>query len=210
MSENQTPTRRRLSLDKNARLDISPERLAVILGCPHWDFMLIGDGSGTGGWSMAGGWACITIERDRGRRRDRVFGGWSRCSILVAELSAYLQALMTIEADHGDMLRRRLGRQLTFLVITDNQPIALQATRGLLGMGVGGDTDPIWAALRCLIEKTGSNLVFKFAPRLSTRLNVAVDHVAGNVRRALEADGLGDYRSRGSLVTLDSINPRSG
>ena len=158
---------------------------------------------------MAGGRACAIIERETDER-SLCSGGWSTCDIIVAELSAYLQALMQLEALRGKALRRQLGRPLKILIVTDNQVITTQATLALSGGRVGGDTNPIWAALRQIVTTTGTSLMFRFAPRRSTMLNVLVDQIAGRVRRVVSDPRLSEYRSRdGSGRSLKSLNPRN-
>lgn len=197
------------NLPKNACFNVSPEMLASLVGCPEWDILLVGDGSGTGGWTMAGGWACAIIERETDER-SVCWAGWSLCDILVAELSAYLQALMQIEALRGKALRRHLGRPIKILIVTDNQAIATQASAALSGRGVGGGTNPIWAAIRQIVQSTGTSLMFRFAPRRSTMLNVLVDQVAGRLRRIVSDSESGQCRTEGSSTrSLKSRNPRN-
>jgi len=183
--------------------------ITAMVKVPEWDILLVGDGSGTGGWTMAGGWACAIVERETDAR-SICWAGWSTCDIIVAELQAYLQALMEIEALRGKALRRRLGRPLNIVIVTDNQVVATQSATALSGAKVGGMTNPIWAGIRQIVQTTGTSLTFRFAARRSTMLNVLVDQVAGRLRRVVTDPKLGQYRSRdGSARSLVSLNPKS-
>lgn len=132
------------------------------------------------------------------------------CDIIVAELSAYLQALMEIEALRGKSLGRQFGRPLKILIVTDNSVVATQSQLALSGGRVGGATNPIWAGIRQIVTSTGTSLAFRFAPRRSTMLNVLVDQVAGRLRRVVSDSKLGQYRAKdGSGRALKSLNPKS-
>ena len=198
------------NLPKNACYDVSPEMIASMVQGSEWDnILLIGDGSGTGGWRMAGGWVCAIVERETDER-SLCSGGWSTCDIIVAELSAYLQALMEIEALRGKALRRQLGRPLKILILTDNSVVATQSQLALSGGKVGGATNPIWAGIRQIVTSTGTSLTFRFAPRRSTMLNVLVDQVAGRLRRVVTDPKLSQYRAKdGSARSLKYLNPKS-
>jgi hypothetical protein len=198
------------SLPKNAQFNVSPEMIAGVIKCPEWDVMMLGDGSGTGGWTMAGGWACVTVERESDNR-SICWGGWSTCDILLAELSAYFQALVEFENTRGEVLRKHLGRPVKILVITDNQPIASQAPAALVGGKVGGNTNALWAAIRHITQSSGISIQFRFVPRCAVMLNVLADQVCGRVRKLLGDPTLGEYRVRGvnSSRTLESLNPKN-
>ena len=84
---------------------------------------------------------------------------------MVAELTAHLQALMEFETTRASILRRRLGRPINILIVTDNQPIAVQSTAALAGSRVGGNVNPFWCAIRHIVQSTGVSLTFRFANR---------------------------------------------
>lgn len=199
-------TNRRLHLQRDGRLNCSPVRLAIALGCPDWDVMLVGDGSGQGGWDMSGGWACCTLERHTDYR-SVTWGGWNLCTIMLAELIAYQQALITYEAARGPAMRRHLGHGIRFLIITDNQATSGLSARGLVGEGVGGDTSSIWAGIRYLLGQSGSTATFRFAPRISTMLNFGVDQVAGRVRKEIGESTHGEVLIRKVLQPWLGLNP---
>jgi len=170
----------------NARL----ARLNRELGLPSYDLLLVGDGSGTGGWQsdIGLGWACVCVEMSSGRR-DLVSGAWSVGPIEVAELMAYFHSLLAFDRRRGDALKQKLKRPVSVLVLTDNQVIVDQSRTQLLSSSVSADkcnrsTSPIWAGVRD-IAKSGYVLTFKHIPRLSIRLNQICDLQAGASRKAL-------------------------
>ena len=184
--------------------------IAALVGVPEWDVLMVGDGSGTGGWRMAGGWACVTIERQTDHR-SLCWAAWSTCDIHIAELSAYLQAMIEFDQLRAKDVRRQLGRPIRVLVVTDNQPIVMQSTNGLIGGRVGGSTNPIWAALRQIVTANGISMTFRFAPRRSTMLNVLVDRVAERARKTIGTIERGCFRPRPSRLyveDLSALNPK--
>lgn len=198
--------RPRLKFEENSRHNIPLPRLDAELQLPDHNLLLVGDGSGQGGWTMGGGWAVAIIERHSGWRK-RTIGGWDCCSIIVAELSAYLQAMMVHEALRGSLCRRQWGRGPEIVVLTDNQAIVTQAPNALAGHSVGGGTNPIWAGIRRCRDDTGAALTFRFIPRLSITLNWAMDQMAGRTRIALAEPSLTNLTHDERVVTLEELNP---
>lgn len=181
-----------------------------MVGCDEWDVLLVGDGSGTGGWTMSGAWACVTVERESDHR-SICWGGWSKADIFVAELSAYMQALIDFEETRAAEMRRRLGRPIRVLVVSDNDTIVKWSERAMSGVRVTGATNSIWAALRDLVKGSGLSITWRFAPRRSTMLNVVVDQVCGRVRLVVQDPDLGRYHDRKGEAEreLSCINRRT-
>jgi len=187
------------------RSNLPLKRLLRELGLPESDVVLVGDGSGTGSWTMGAGWACAIVSPVVDFR-ELVAGGWSCGSVIVAELSAYLQGLMTFEAKQGDDIRRRLGRNISVTILTDNQAITQQHGTAFTQQKVGGDCGPIWAALRELCRSGGYTLRFQHIPRVSIALNHVCDLLASQARKAnqqiVETENMEQFEG-----SLDEWNP---
>lgn len=156
------------------------------LQLPVPDVLLIGDGSGSGAWTMGAGWACAVVDLNT-NQREVVCGSWSAGSVMIAELSACLQGLMTYEARFGDETRHRLGRPAVVQVLTDNQGIVMQHTVAFSGRTVRGDCIPIWAALKELCRTGQYVLKFRHIPRLSVMLNHVCDRLALKARETAQS-----------------------
>lgn len=195
----------RFRLREKLRSNLSLSRLLRELGLPPSDVILVGDGSGTGSWTMGAGWACAVINTIS-NERILVAGGWSCGSVMIAELSAYLQGLMTFEALYGAATRKYLGRNITVTILTDNQAITQQHHTAFSGLRTGGDCNPIWAALRELCRSGGYILRFQHIPRVSIALNHVCDELAGQARKTnqavVEEESLDQFEG-----DLDSWNP---
>jgi ribonuclease HI len=99
----------------------SLENLLERFKITNWDFLIVGDGSGSDSNNSAG-WASISIERETGQRLVR-YGSVSHGTVNFAEAMAYLQPLTWIanrEADRRSKskLRRRL---MNIHILTDSQ-----------------------------------------------------------------------------------------
>lgn len=172
-------------LREKLRSNLPVKRLLRELHLPVPDVLLIGDGSGSGAWTMGAGWACAVIDYHT-NQREIICGGWSIGSVMIAELSAYMHGLMTYESRFGDVTRFRLGRPAIVQVLTDNQGIVMQHPVAFSGRTVRGDCIPIWAALRELC-RTGSYVMnFKHVPRLSIMLNHVCDRLALKSRESVQ------------------------
>lgn len=108
-------------------------------------------------------------------------------------------------------MRRSLGRMIRMLVESDNNTIVTWSERAMQGVRVTGATNRIWAALRDVVRGSGLEIVWRFAPRRSTMLNVVTDQVCGRDRLAVQDEDLGRYRDRqGSAEReLSCINRRT-
>lgn len=175
----------RVILAEKSCCNLTLARLTRDLAFPAWDVLMAGDGSASGDWSIGAGWYCTSVERDSGFKLQ-TYGGWNRGPVMLAELSAYFQALIAFEAQRGDALRQRLRRPYRVLVLTDNQTIVQQQHVGIAGGRIKNVTSPIWAGISSLLKETGTTLELRFIPRISLMLNWAADQVAGRVREEIQ------------------------
>jgi len=173
-------------LYKRSRHNTTLARLDRELPLPAHDLLLVGDGSGEAGWNsrIGLGWACVSVERASGMRA-LTRGAWSGGSIEFGELMAYFQALVHFDQTRGAALGASLGRSISVLVLTDNDVICQQASRGLSGRLIEQATSPLWAGFQFLGRK-GYSMQFRYIPRLSIRLNVLCDSLAEKNRKSLE------------------------
>jgi len=174
-------------LKAKGRCNFPLTRLDHILDLPPHDLLMIGDGSGSGNWSIGAGWACVTIERDTDKR-FLTWGGYSRGPVLLAELMAYLQALMDYEFVHGHELRQKLRRSYRIVVLTDNDTLVKQHHQIATGANVANVTAPLWAAMNQLVTSKGILITFYHIPRISICLNDVVDQISRTVRETVQDD----------------------
>src|SRR5207344_186670 len=96
------------------------EALLVRLGIEEdeWDFLIVGDGSGSG-YDRAAGWASVSIERQTKERRVW-WGAVNAGTVNFAEAMAYLQPLNWLACREDD--KRRNGRRKLWRVhiVTDS------------------------------------------------------------------------------------------
>lgn len=178
-----------LQLREDANWRISPERLAAGLGIAAWDALLIGDGAGSGAWTMGIGHACVLYDRKTGAE-SIVWGGWSGGAVIMAELLAFLQGFWTFDKLYG---HERLGtnpqaQHVVFL--TDNQPIVAQSVDVRRGKPVSPDTMPIWAAIQA-ISRRGYSYELRWVPRLSLDRHTVADDLSRRTRVAVQNPELG-------------------
>lgn len=78
-----------------------------------WDYLLLGDGSGSA-WGRPIGWACVLIERRSGMRLP-FYGACNEGTVNFAELMAYVMPLTYIDT------KRVSGKALDVHIITDSE-----------------------------------------------------------------------------------------
>lgn len=166
-----------------ARQDKEPHRVAlrsqdvqVLLDhfeISHYDYLLIGDGSGSS-WNMPCGWACILIERRTGT--GRFFGGAvNDGTVNFAELMAYVQPLQWIVNKTGAS-----RRAVTVHVISDSQYAVESNTRTSADKNVA----PV-AMLNCF-KRFGMTLRFHWMKRNSHHLSTLADSLSKKLRTLLK------------------------
>lgn len=190
---------------KKGFLNVSLDRLSLELGLDDWDFLLVGDGSGVS-WEMGAGWACVVVGRIPGIRpiRKVIGGGWSDGTVNIAELSAYMQALHFIDANHAELAKEKLNRNLLRVaILTDSEVVAKSYQNG---QTYSGPLAPLWAAIR-VFETRGYVLQFRHIPRISIALNWVADKLASGFRVAAQNSAKVPLARRGLIQDLADLNP---
>src|SRR4051812_7107961 len=106
------------ALDLTVRAE-TLERLIARLGIAKWDYLVVGDGSGST-WDRGAGWGSVVVERDTDVRT--VFGGAvNRGTVNFGEIMAALQPLEFL-ASREYQRRKASGRTRTVYVhvLTDS------------------------------------------------------------------------------------------
>lgn len=95
--------------------------LLARVGVDAWDFLIVGDGSGSS-WTRGAGWASVSVERATGERIVWT-GAVNRGTVNLAEIMAYLQPLEWLASREADRLSRNPAGLRTYDVhiLTDSQ-----------------------------------------------------------------------------------------
>lgn len=155
------------------------EDLLVHLRIAHWDALLVGDGSGSNR-SIGCGWACVIIDQLCPRERDIVWAAWSRGTVNIAELSAYVQGLYEYGQRIGEA--GSADRQRHVHVLSDSQLIV----NGGNGAANVRALDFLWAAVEQLKRRHKLRVTWHHLPRETTALNFLVDRVSREARLCLD------------------------
>jgi ribonuclease HI len=174
-----------------------------------WDVLLIGDGSGSG-WDIGIGWSCVIIDRNTGTRK-LVHGGGSTGTVNIAELMAYVHAMLWYSTHIGKDLRKQYPRKILDVhVITDSRVIVTQGEKVGERNADGIANRALWASISD-IARQGYKFHWHWIERLTNELNWAADQMAGSARRAVRSCALiedvpnsnGKYKP----VSIYDINP---
>lgn len=147
-----------------------------------WDWLLVGDGSGSG-WDRACGWACYSLQHKPpdGQPALRIWRGAAEpASVNFAELLAYLQPVSWIANE--EIKRRHHGRAprtLSVHIITDSEYAAETGKRA--GHAVASNAG-IWAAFDSFLRQ-GIMLRWRWMRRESTALNCHADRLSKLARQ---------------------------
>ena len=154
------------------------EKMLERLGIDSWDWILIGDGSGSN-WDYQCGWGCVSIERDTFERR--VWAGcMSQGTVNFAEMMAYLQPLTWFNAQE-DAKRKHTGkarRPKQIHIITDSDYVRSQ--------GESGDMMPkrngaLWRIFEDFVRQ-GLVLNWHWVRRETVGLNIYADLISKSAR----------------------------
>jgi len=135
---------------------------------------------------MGGGWGGVLVDRYSNVRK-LVYGAMNPCTVTLAELWPYLQALAWYTAKNAGPGRRRkkevnaLGRNMEIHIVTDNQAVA---TCGMFPESRQAHCE-IWAAVDAY-RQNGYNLTFHHVKREVVDLNFLVDAISRSARKALD------------------------
>jgi len=185
------------------------EELLERLGIKDWDFVIIGDGSGSN-WNHECGWGSVSIERITMERMVWC-GSMNRGTVNVAEIMAYVQPLNWLAAREEDRRKKRKARRTAYNIhiITDSQycrDTGGSCDRMLAKNGV------LWAALDTF-RRQGLILHWHWVERETVALNSYADKLSKlarslikryNLPERMERDGSGDV-----VQTVYDVNPSS-
>lgn len=156
------------------------------LSWQNTDLVLVGDGSGTGGWVKGCGWSVLVYAQS-----DRPFflcGGMNVGSINFAELFAYVHAIAWFDqARDGHAIRKR--KELWRVVIfSDNQEVVTVGNSLMTGDRSWTSLPEHrfdWEALRFFVRR-GYDFKFFWIPRNTVVENVVADDLSRQCRIAIE------------------------
>ena len=174
-----------------------------------WDVLLIGDGSGSG-WDIGVGWSCIVIDRYT-KTRKLVHGGGSTGTVNIAELMAYVHAMLWYSTHIGKELRKQYPRKtLNVHVITDSRVIVNQGERVAERNMDGIANRALWASISD-IARQGYTFHWHWIERLTNELNWAADQMAGSARKAVKncmlTEDIPNENGKYTGVSIYDINP---
>jgi len=174
-----------------------------------WDVLLIGDGSGSG-WDIGVGWSCVVIDQHT-KTRKLVHGGGSTGTVNIAELMAYVHAMLWYSTHIGKELRQQYPRKIFDVhVITDSRVIVNQGKKVAERNTAGLANRALWASISD-IARQGYKFHWHWIERLTNELNWAADQMAGAARRAVKAceliEDVPDENGKYTPVSIYDINP---
>jgi ribonuclease HI len=150
------------------------------VGPDVWDYVLIGDGSGST-WARGIGWGSILISRETG---DRFLwhGAANLGTVNVAEIMAYVQPLLWLAATE-DAYRKAGGptRALRVFILTDSE-----YCRDRGNAKFRGPTHAILWSMIDAVKAHGIRLKWHWVKRESIALNCLVDQVSRLARQHFE------------------------
>lgn len=143
-------------------------------GPTAWDYLLFGDGSGTT-WNKACGWSGVLINRVS-KERQVFYGAMSHGTNIAAELLAYVQPLLWLEAQ--ELPAKPKGYRIH--VLTDCQP--------LVSMWESKQTNGYRAIWNIFQQMERRGLVFQFhwIRRDTYQLNQLTDDLSRRARITLQ------------------------
>ena len=179
------------------------------LNIKSWDVLLVGDGSGSG-WDIGIGWSCIIIDKHT-KARKLIHGGGSTGTVNIAELMAYVHAMLWYSSHIGKEVRKNYPKKFIDVhVITDSRVVANQGNKVAERKLDGLANRALWASISD-IARQGYKFHWHWVERLTSELNWAADQMAGSARKAVKncvltedvPDEDGKYRG----VSIYDINP---
>jgi len=195
---------------KLAKLDEPLEAVLTRLGIPDdWDFLLVGDGSGSN-WANEAGFACVSIERTT-MERQVWYGAFNRGTVNVAEIMAYMQPLNWLAAREEERRQEQKTKRRAWRIhiLTDSQ--YCQKTGSTNGHLTVNKNAVLWSALD-VFSRQGFVLHWHWIKREDVGLNLFVDEVSRLARKRLKSYNLLDRvgledGADGQARTADEVNP---
>lgn len=148
-----------------------------------WDFILVGDGSGSN-WKKESGWACTSIEKANMERKIW-FGAMNSGTVNFSEMMAYLQPLNWYASRELD--KRAATHRVEFPrvhIFTDSKYCKDMGDSGSSGYGAKRKNFILWN-LFSSFARAGILVHWHWIPRGSLELNVLVDKISKEARKNL-------------------------
>lgn len=145
-----------------------------------WDYVIVGDGSGST-WKRAAGWGALVFDRQQ-PGHDVFVGNVNRGTNNFAELMPYVQTLLYL-ADCEDR-RHRAGQPRRFakvVIFTDSSYCAGGDKTTLKGTHIA-----LWAGIHAM-KRAGLVLTWKLVPRATDDFNRLCDVLSKSQRRIAES-----------------------
>lgn len=179
------------------------------LNIKSWDVLLVGDGSGSG-WDIGIGWSCVVIDKHT-KSRKLIHGGGSTGTVNIAELMAYVHAMLWYSSHIGKGVRKDYPKKLIDVhVITDSKVVANQGGRVALRKMDGIANRALWASISD-IARQGYKFHWHWVERLTSELNWAADQMAGSARKAVKncvlTEDVPNENGKYEGVSIYDINP---
>ena len=172
--------------------------LRKLLKIEAWDYLLIGDGSGTT-WEKHCGWACLLIENGS-YDRESFYGSFNRGTNIIAEMMAYVQPLLALSARKN--LKRQPDGASRVHIVTDCEYVR-NAGNKKIDRKVH---KPLWYLLD-VFKRSGLLLEFHWIPRDTIAANKYGHYLANEIRIASKDLDLSKPFQRAGAETLFDINP---
>lgn len=180
------PRKRRRDAAASPTVGASLHALLNRLRITDWDFLVVGDGSGST-WGFPAGWAAVSVA-NRTFARKVWWGAVSDGTVNFAEIMAYMQFLTWLGAREDD--RRAAGKRRRVVhvhIITDSQYVSNTGAK-TTRFDVKKNS-VLWAAFDVLARQ-GIVLHWHWLARETTELNSYVDKLSKLARGRLKARNL--------------------
>lgn len=184
-------------------------RLLSDLKIRDWDVLLVGDGSGSG-WDVGVGWSCIVIDKYT-KTRKLIYGGGNTGTVNIAELMAYVHAMLWYSGHTGKELKKQNpGKTIKVHIVTDSRVIVGQGVRTTSRSLDGVANRALWACMNDLARQ-GYSFHYHWIDRMSNELNWAADQMAGrariSLRNCLLIDDTPNTDGNDEEVSIYDLNP---
>lgn len=186
--------------------DETLEALLKRLGIADWDFLIVGDGSGSN-WTREAGWGAVSIER---ATMDRMVwsGSVSRGTVNLAEMMAYLQPLEWLASRESDKRKKGGARAFDIHIVTDSDYCR---TTGNSSGRMMSKNAGLWAVFDAF-ARHGFVLHWHWIPRENCELNRYCDKLSKLARKTAKKYNPQDVLidDEVELRTVYEINPDEG
>ena len=177
------------------------EQLLASLEISNWDFLIVGDGSGSN-WDREAAWTSVSIERVTGERIVW-YGGLNRGTVNFAEIMAYIQPLNWLVTREEDRRRKnRKPRVQRIHIITDSDYCRQVGNRKDKNVTKNA---ALWAVFDVFVRQ-GLCIEWHWLRRNACDLNTYCDQLSKLARRNMKKERLQENAEDLSQKTIYDIN----